>query len=468
MQRLASVIGQYAPRPPRPLGALRLGRNPLLRRVAERDGLPVLPGHFPVVGHMPAMAVDFLGLLREGAALGDLFWWNAGFDRWEVVYVGRDAFQLFKHRHLDSSYMLEGNVHDLFGDGVIAHDGARHQHLRSAMNAPFLPKGLTEADVGRLVAEIVERRVRSWVGRRDVRILAETRELALDVMFRLVGVDEHELGAWRKNYEDLMLIAINLPVDWPGLPRWRGLRARAWLNDRLQKLIDRVRARGEERGLVAALLASRDEEGHALTDPELVDNLRLIFLAGHETSATTIAWMVAHLAERPDVWARLREEALAAPDLPRSPKELRSFPYAEAVFRETLRLHPPVNGDARRATSDFELAGHTVRRGTNVGIPIILLSRDPEQYPDPDAFKPERWLGRAERTPLELVQFGGGPHFCLGYHLAWMEIVQAAVALARALPPSGPRLQGAFPVARYMPLMHPAADTRVHFDRAAG
>ena len=166
--------------------------------------------------------------------------------------------------------------------------------------------------------------------------------------------------------------------------------------------------------------------------------------------------------------AELREEALAAPTttgVPSSPKDLRDFPYAEGVFREALRLHPPVASDARLAIEDLEIEGFTVPKGTLVSIPIGLLSRDPELYPDPDAFRPERWIGRAAGiSPTEMVQFGGGPHFCLGYHLAWMEIVQFAVALARHLPARGPRLEGAFPAARFLPLQHPSARFEARFD----
>jgi cytochrome P450 len=170
-----------------------------------------------------------------------------------------------------------------------------------------------------------------------------------------------------------------------------------------------------------------------------------------------MAWMVAHLATDRGAWQRLREEAIAAPSPPRSPREVREFPYAEAVFREVLRLHPPVSRDARRTVEEVELAGNTIPAGVTVGIPIGILSRDPDLYPEPDVFRPERWLGKkGGLTPAEMVQFGGGAHFCLGYHLAWMEIVQFAVALARLLPKEGPRLEGAFPAPRYLPLHHPA------------
>lgn len=449
-----------------PAFSLRRGFNPLAARAEQRDGFPVVPGRFPVIGHMPANAVDLLGLLRDAErALGPMFYLNQGFDNWQLVYAKPDAFSLFKNKLTSSNYMSEGGPGALFGKGVIVQDGASHRHLRAAMNGPFQPRGLDAAQVGALVAELVERRVGAWVGRRDVRVLAETRELALEVMFRLVGIEDSEIAAWRHQYEELMLLIINLPSELPGLPRSRGLRARRWIDERLGAMIARARAAGGESGLLPALLQSRDEAGAALSDEELIDNLRLIFLAGHETSATTMAWMVAHLAEQPEVWRKLRIEAWAAADLPRSPKDLRQFPYAEAVFRETLRLHPPVTVDARRALVDFELDGRPVRKGTMVMIPILTMSRDPAQYPEPDTFRPERWLGRQEAlSPLELVQFGGGPHFCLGYHLAWMELVAFATALGRALPVGGPRLQNGFPAPRYLPLLHPSASMKARFD----
>lgn len=446
--------------------ALRRGLNPLELRVKQRAGFPVLPGLFPLLGHVPAIAVDELGLLREGALrLGPLFFWNKGFGNWELVCTMREAFALFRNKQIDSGNMREGGLRLLFGDAVIAHDGAVHQRMRAAMIGPFQPKGLGEAKVGELVAELVERRVRSWVGRREVRVPAETRELALSVIFRSVGVEEHELGEWRRHYENLTLLVINMPFDLPGSPRRRGLRSRQWLDERIARILARERASGSDRGLLPALLRSRDDNGEALSDSELIDNVRVFFFAGHETAASTMAWVVAHLCERPDVWQKLRDEARAASDLPRSPKELRSFPYAEAVFRETLRLHPPVSRDVRRAVADFPLGGRTVPKGTKVAIPIGLLSRDPQQYPEPDSFRPERWLGRQEGpSAFEMVQFGGGTHFCLGYHLAWMEIVAFAVALGRALPAVGPRLQSGFPASRYYPILHPSNAMRVRFD----
>jgi cytochrome P450 family 117 subfamily A len=415
---------------------------------------------------MPAMATDALGLMRHAErTLGSFFWTRGGFGRSNLYCLLPDVFSIFKNKFTTSTYMQDV-VPDLFGSALIAQDGAAHHHLRSAMNTPFLPRGLSAAQVGAMFGELIERRVRSWRERPELQILAETRELVLAGMFKLLGVPESDLSSWRKHYETFMLLAINLPLEFPGSPRRRGLRSRAWLDEHLMAFIEEARRNPDTPGLLAALVHARDEEGGQLTDRELVDNLRLLVLAGHETSASTMAWMVVMLAQHPEAWDALCAEAVAAGAVPQTSQDLKNLPYAEAVFRETLRLHPPVATDARRALVDFELAGRPVKAGTMVGCSIIHLSRHSTLYERPDDFVPQRWVGRNESvSPVELVQFGGGPHFCLGYHLAWLEIVQFAVALALTFHPLGarPRLVGRPPRMRYLPLLHPSAGTRVKF-----
>ncbi len=440
--------------------------NPLQRNVRERRGFPVFPGAFPALGHLPAIASDYLGLVRRAEReLGPFFWLKSGAAVENLHCLDPEVFSIFKNKVTTSTY-LQGMLPDLFGISLIAQDGPVHHHMRSAMNAPFLPRGLTAAEVGPLLAEMIERRVSAWRGRGPIKILAETRELVLAIMFRLLGVPETNLASWREHYEDFMLLAINLPLDFPGSPRRRGVRARDWLDVQILEFIGRARRDPDAKGILPAIVAGKDDGGAGLSDRELIDNVRLLVLAGHETSASTMAWMVIMLANRPDVWDALCAEAVAAGGIPQTPKELRSFPYAEAVFRETLRLHPPVASDARHALVDFELAGRTGLAGDNVTISIMHLSRHPDTYDRPDEFVPERWLGRADAvSALELVQFGGGPHFCLGYHLAWMEIVQFAVALALAMGKPGlrPKLGGGPPKIRYLPLLHPSGKTEVAF-----
>jgi cytochrome P450 len=181
-----------------------------------------------------------------------------------------------------------------------------------------------------------------------------------------------------------------------------------------------------------------------------------------------MAWMVAYLVQRPDFARRLLDEARANPGLAKTPQAVKAFRWAEAFFRESLRLHPPAVLTTRRLLRPLEVEGVHLPAGTVVAIPLWLFSRDPNAFVDPERFEPERWLREERRlTPLETSAFGAGPHFCLGYHMAWVEAVQFIVALVRAmddagLKPSMTRL----PRERYLPLLRPRVeDTGCRFVR---
>ena len=414
---------------------------------------------------MPALASDSLAFIRNAERdHGRLFFIDQGFGANTLVWTHPDAFSIYKSKLASSAYMREAGG-TMFGDSVIVQDGRVHQRMRAVLNGPFTPRGLSTAEIGELIAAIALPRIAAMMGGEPIAVLHQTRELALDVIFRIIGVGDRDLSEWRQRYQDALLLLVNLPLDVPGSPRRRGQRGKAWVDGRLRALIETERTRGPGATLLSALVHGRGEAGEVLSDEELIDNLRLLMLAGHETSASTLAWMIGLLAEHPRTWDRLVEEARALGHVPTTPAELRALPFAEAVFREALRLYPPVAFDARTIEGDAELEGRHVPAGTRVGIPLMHLSRHPEREARPDDFWPERWLDRGALGPLELMQFGGGPHFCLGYHLAWMEIVQVAAALALEAHRRGKRpvLVGPPASPRYLPLLHPSSTLRVAF-----
>jgi cytochrome P450 len=440
--------------------------NPLRSRVREHRGFPILPGAFPVVGHLPAIVYGLPELLRRAEReVGSLFWLDFGTMGMELACLHPDGFSLLKNK-VTTSVWIEKMAPEILTDTVMAQDGSLHRSMRSTMNAPLQPKGLSAAAIAPLFAEKIERRLAVWQTQGVIRALSETHDLVLSLLFCMMGIGDADVSVWRKNFERFLALAIAPPIDLPGMPRPRGRRARAWIDERLRGLIREARARPTAEGLLAALVRSFDESDGTLSESHLIANLRLLVLAGHDTSAATMAWLLIELARRPEAWDALSAEAKAVGAMPRDSKDLASFPVAEALFRETLRCHPAATLTHRRALVDFELAGRMIPAETRLVVPIIHMSSHPDFYERPDEFVPDRWLGRKESIkPTEMLQFGGGPHTCVGYHIAWLEIMQFSVALALSMSGRGlrPRLLSKHVAARrYYPTAYPP-DARIAF-----
>jgi cytochrome P450 family 117 subfamily A len=428
----------------------------------------MLPGAIPVVGHTPKIYLDARKVLERGyAAFGPVFRIDLGFGHRPVVCLGPSSFDLFKHRSLTSVGALP-DLSYIFGQSLIGQDGAVHRHMRSAMNPLFSSRGMEESGVGAMMANIIDTHVARWGSRRRLKILEATQALTFDIVFHFAGASGDTDG-WLARYRDLVLGGLPIPIDLPGFPRRRGLRAAAWIDARFREIIAEARKPGAPLGIPRMLIEARDEEGRSLSEEECVDNLRLLLFAGHETSSSVMAWLVIMLATQPNLWQALNNEVLGSTDAstPRSIQAARQFPVAEALFRETLRRYAPSWLPRRRALEPFEFGGREIPAESIVCLSPAALMLDSSLFPDPLRFDISRWLGRS--TPpsaLEVASFGAGAHFCIGYGLSWLEIVQFTVALARIMARQhlSPRLSAdAKPVQRFLPIAHPHPGVHVEF-----
>jgi cytochrome P450 len=229
--------------------------------------------------------------------------------------------------------------------------------------------------------------------------------------------------------------------DWPGTP-WRDfVRLRARADEVLFAEIARRRAEGAAGDaredvlalLLAVLLAARHEDGSPMSDGELRDELLTMLVAGHETTASTLAWAFERLLANPAVLARAQAElARVVGDGPLSPAHLPRLEYLDAIVKETLRLRPIVPLTARKTTARIEIGGYELPAGQMLGASIYLAHRREETYPEPDAFRPERWEG-AKPDPYAWLPFGGGVRRCIGMAFAQYEMkVVLATTLLRA------------------------------------
>jgi cytochrome P450 len=163
--------------------------------------------------------------------------------------------------------------------------------------------------------------------------------------------------------------------------------------------------------ILSMLLEARTEDGEPLSDDELRDQLVTLLVAGHETTATAMSWAIERVLRHPHVLTRLREELAAG----------ESDAYMDCVVKETLRDRPVLNFVMRTLKAPMEVGGYTVPEGWTLGTSILLLHRRPDVYPDPYAFRPERFEERPPET-YSWVPFGGGVRRCLGAAFAGFEM----------------------------------------------
>jgi cytochrome P450 len=201
------------------------------------------------------------------------------------------------------------------------------------------------------------------------------------------------------------------------------------------------------------MLEARDDEGRVMTDVELRDELVTLLLAGHETTATSLAWAFDRLLANPHTFARLSEELRAGRDA-----------YLDAVIRETLRVRPIVPLIGRAVAKPFQVGPWTVPAGNRIAPSIYLAGKRADAYPDPQRFEPERWLG-VRPDPYTWLPFGGGTRRCIGMAFAQFEM---RVVLQTVVPRVRMHLaQGPARVVRRGITLAPAGGTQVIVDELA-
>lgn len=420
---------------------------------------PSLDGALPIVGHLPEMYRRFPALCARGAAtLGPLFWIHGGPGARQLMCTDRSALAVLKHPAVSTSFYSEG-FGALLSGTLFALDGAEHRRVRNVMAPAFTPGRIRKTDVLQIMREVMTTRIDEMIDVGRVDVLRATKDIALEIIFRIIGVPGQDIAAWRKHFGRYMLAGLPSRGRIRGPIYWFARRARDWLDARLGAVVDRHRAREDTSTLVGAIACSRDEDGRHLDRQLVVANLRLLVLAGHETTAAALAWSVLHLAGVPAWQRRAMDEVDTSTDLVELGTDPHTFTFAERQFREALRMYPAVHSVIRRVTDDVTLDVGTIPGGTLLNVPFVHLLRDPLHFAGPDHYDPDRWEERPRPGTIETAMFGGGAHFCLGYHIAISEGTLFNLHLAQAMRRRGvmlrPREAGPLPAPIYLPLSHP-------------
>jgi len=297
--------------------------------------------------------------------------------------------------------------------------------------------------VGRLtqvMAEVAAAEIERWPRDEPVALHPRLQALTLEVILRTVfGLDEGaRLERLRAGLTDVLAIGVSpvsllppLQRDLGRLSPWRRfVRTRAAVDAELFALIEERRADATERDdVLSLLLAARHEDGSPMSPQELRDELMTLLVAGHETTASELAFAFERLVRNPAVLARLTDEIAGAD----------GDAYLTATVQETLRRRPVLpNAAPRLVMEEIEVGGWRYPKGACLVCHAYLIHHDPEIYPEPYAFRPERFLDKAPGT-YTWIPFGGGRRRCLG---ATFAMVEMKVVLRAVLERARPRVTG--------------------------
>ncbi|HXV05481.1 MAG TPA: cytochrome P450 [Solirubrobacterales bacterium] len=303
-------------------------------------------------------------------------------------------------------------------ESVLLLDGQRHLHRRKLMLPPFHGDRLSV--YGGLIGEVADEEIDRWPLDTVFPMHSAMQSITLKVILLAVfGIEDAER---RAELERLIPKMINSPaLLWPPLQRdlgsWSPWRRFLALRDKVDSLlfeeIERKRKDPELENrddILSLLLQARDENGEPMGDEELRDQLVTLLLAGHETSATSLAWTFERLLRNEAVLARLRNKLAAGDE-----------EYLDCVITESLRSRPIIPYAMRRLTEPFEIGGYEVPAGAFVGSSTTLVHNRPDLYPDPEVFRPERFEDKRADT-YAWIPFGGGVRRCLGASFATFEM----------------------------------------------
>ena len=319
---------------------------------------------------------------------------------------------------------------------VLTLTGPEHIRQRRLLLPPFHGERMKEYED--VIVGATRRDLASWPRGAPMALQERTRAITLEVILRAVfGVEAERMAALRDAVGALfgpltLPMLLRVALTRPTLERPKGGFGRAL--DRLDEVIYAELARrraqpdlGERTDILSLLLCARDEQGVAMSDAELRDELVTLLLAGHETTATSVAWAIERLVRDPDRLARLTAEIDAG----------EGDEYMQAVVHETLRVRPVVPLVVRILREPLRVGGHELPTGTRVAPSIWLTNRDPRVYDAPREFRPERFLGRQLET-FAWIPFGGGIRRCIGASFALLEMRLMLRTILAELEPSLP------------------------------
>lgn len=402
-------------------------------RMALHDTLNVIFSRRPLelLSHL---AKKYGDVIHCKVGREEIFFLNHPDDIRELLVVQHENF-----RKGEGVMMLDR----MLGKGLITNDGPAHKKQRRLVQPAFHRKRI--AGYANAMVESARIQARLWQDGAEIDMVEEMLHLTLVIVGRtLFNTDVTEESDTFYEALDTAMEAFRKI----GLPSWGRLverlpcpinarltRARERLDKVAYRVIDEHRRAGTDQGdLLSMLLMARDEDGSAMDELQVRDEIMTLFLAGHETVAHALAWTWYLLARHPGILAKVQQEVdTVLADRPATIDDLPKLVYTERVLSESMRVCPPVWAIDRRAIRDVNLRGISIPRGARVIMSQYIVHHDERFYPDPERFDPERWTPEAQaaRPKFAYFPFGGGPRLCIGEPFAWTEGILLLATLSQ-------------------------------------
>jgi cytochrome P450 len=397
--------------------------------------MPVAPVlHTSKLAAVRALRRDPIGLFERAAALGDVV--EVPMPRYRVFVLNHpdlvwDVLSTTNRRFQKSPTLRLGAARVL-GDGLLTSEGDLHRRQRRLIGPVFHHDRITSYGV--VMVEAAGREADRIQAGEVVDVHALMQRVTLGIVARTVfGADvgtedaaaittamEEVLSQFGRQFSPWLALSQRLP-----LPANRRFDRSVETFDRLvRRMIRARRASGATGNDLLSLLLSAREDGGGMDDLQVRDEAVTLLLAGHETTANALTWTLWLLGRSPDVADRLEAEVVTS--------GVGHAPWVEAVVSESMRLRPPAWAIGRTCVEAHDAAGVAIDPRSVVVVSPWLLHHDARWWPEPEAFRPERWLAEdAGRPRHAFVPFGGGPRMCIGEGFAWLEATLVLETLSR-------------------------------------
>ncbi len=388
----------------------------------------------PFVGNLLDYRKDRLSLLLRMAREGDVCGMHFGpfpailFNKPEYVHS-----ILVEHAYdFDKGVAIHNTFRPVLGDGIFSSEGDFHRHQRKLMAPSFQPRHI--ASYAAIMGQYGEQIQQTWPDGATIGLNPQMTALTMSIIGKAlfdadVFTETGELGAAMTVATEYvshnLSVLLPPPYNWP-LPRNRRMhRAIQVLRSHIQHFIDERRNNPTERNdFLSILLQARDEDGEPMSDEQVMAECLTLFGAGHETTATALSWSWYLLCQHPEIYERVQQEVDSVLQ-GRTPTytDLSRLPYCLQVFKEAMRLYPPVYAISRSALCDIEIDGYRVPKDWVVLLAPYTLHRREEYFPHPETFDPEHFAPEREKQlpRYAYMPFGAGPRICIGMHFAMME-----------------------------------------------